>query len=357
MKILDFDEKKNVLKLKAEIVDDLYILSNFIRKGDLLRARTSRKVKIGGEEGDYARIPMNLEIEVESVSFQEFAQRLRVKGRIIGGPEKFVSIGSYHTLNIEPSNEFEITRPEGFTSEDLEILKESQNRMHIKPIILVAISDDESTVGLLTSTGLKTIKSVYVSTPRKATSVNQDFLLKGLFTRVYNVITELINQYNTNLVICAGPGFAKEHFSKFLKEKIRNAKIYVDTVSNATENGLHEIIRRGIPTRIVQDHKIVEETKAVEEVLMHLGKNDGLVAIGLKETEEALQYGAAEKILLSFTKLNSIDQEERKRILNILKLAKDYRIPILFITNQHPHGEQFERMGGVAAILRYRITR
>ena len=357
MKILEVDPKKYKIKIQVDFLDDLYVLFNFIRKGDIVKSRTSRKVKVGGEDGDYSRIPMELSVEVESIGFQEFAKRLRLKGKIVQGPEKFISLGSYHTLNIEISDVLEIMRPSGFTDEDLEVLNEAQKRLKIKPIVLAVISEEESTIGILTSIGLKIIASVYSSTPRKMAKESYDSILKGLFTRTFNVIKEALDQYDTDLVILAGPGFAKDYFSDFLKEKLKGVKIYVDTVSNATENGLHEIIRRGIPDKVIRDHKIVEETKAIEEILAHLGKGNGKVAIGLTETLRAVEYGAAEKVIISFSKINTIDEEERGKITNLLRLAKKFNTDIIFISNKHPMGEQFERMGGIAAILRYPIDR
>ncbi len=356
LEILDYDEKKNKLKLKITSLDDFYFLYNFIRKGDLVRAKTTRKVQVGGESGEQVRIPMNLTIHVDQIGFQEFAKRIRVKGKIVEGPERFVSIGSHHTINLEVNDVFELIREDGFTEEDLDLLKETQERFHGKPVVLTAISDDEATVGVLTPTGLRIVKTVYHSSPQKgfSSAKNDKEFMNVFFTKVFNIIKELLDQYNTDIVIVAGPGFTKEHFSKFLKEMNKSLTVYTDSVSNATENGLYEIIRRGIPDKIVQQHKIVEEAKAIEELLMHLGKNDGLVVLGLDRVYNAVTYGVAEKILVSFSKINSLIEEEREKLMEILKQAKIYKIKTVFISNLHPLGEQFERMGGIAAILRYK---
>ena len=356
MEIIDYDEKRNKLKLKITSLDDFYFLYNFIRKGDLVKAKTTRKVQVGGESGDQVRIPMNLTIDVDQVGFQEFAKRIRVKGRIVEGPEKYVSIGSHHTINLEINDVFELIREDGFTEEDLDLLRETQEKFQGKPVILTAISDDEATVGVLTPTGLKIVKTIYHSSPQKGfvSSKGDKEHINAFFAKVYGIIKELLDQYDTNIVIVAGPGFTKEHFSKFLKETNKHIVVYTDTVSNATENGLYEIIRRGIPDKIVQQHKIVEEARAIEELLMHLGKNDGLVVLGLDRVYNAVTYGVAEKILVSFSKINSLIGEEREKLMGILKQAKIYKVKVVFISNLHPLGEQFERMGGIAAILRYK---
>ncbi|MHA1665519.1 MAG: mRNA surveillance protein pelota, partial [Candidatus Njordarchaeales archaeon] len=73
MLIEEFDPKHNKITVRVHSVDDLYVLYSFIKPGDMVTAKTSRKVKFTEKES--ARVPMILTIEVQNVSFQEFAER------------------------------------------------------------------------------------------------------------------------------------------------------------------------------------------------------------------------------------------------------------------------------------------
>ena len=109
MKILEDNRKQGEIFVLTENLNDLWTLYNVISPKDKVAARTYRRVVLReGSKGD--RKPMRLKLDVEDVSFHEFSNRLRIKGKIIEGPEEFVSFGTYHTLNIEPNQKVSITK-------------------------------------------------------------------------------------------------------------------------------------------------------------------------------------------------------------------------------------------------------
>ena len=50
MKQIHFNLKKGEAKLKIENMDDLWCLSHIIEPGDLVKGKTIRKIKIGGQK-------------------------------------------------------------------------------------------------------------------------------------------------------------------------------------------------------------------------------------------------------------------------------------------------------------------
>ena len=48
---------------------------------------------------------MILTVRVEAVEFQAFTTRLRIRGIVIEGPEKYGVVGKNHTHSIEPGRE------------------------------------------------------------------------------------------------------------------------------------------------------------------------------------------------------------------------------------------------------------
>jgi len=357
LKIMEIDRKRNKLVIHVDSIDDFYYLLNFIRKGDVVTAKTTRKIQVGGEDGDRVRVPMIISIIVEKIGFQEFADRIRIKGRIIDGPQDLISIGSYHTLNIGLGDTFELERKAGLSDFDINYLKKVEKMKKSPALILVAISDEEASIGVLTSVGLRIISNVNNNTPSKQRSSPKEITstLHMFFRKISDIVEETLEKHLSDIIIVAGPGFVKEHFSKYIRERIKKKKIYVFDISNATVNGLYEIIKRGIPERVLKEHRVVEETKIIDELLSHLGKNDGLVVIGLEDTYKAVEYGVAKKVLVSSSKLRELDGEDRDKFLDMLRRAENYNMKIFFISDLHPPGEQFKRMGGIAAILRYKV--
>ena len=96
MKIDKKDLKHNILLITPENLTDLYIVSQIINEKDQVYAFTTRRVRTPGKEsreGDKGeRIKVYLGIKVLEVEYQDSAvdQRLRIKGKIISGPEDVV---------------------------------------------------------------------------------------------------------------------------------------------------------------------------------------------------------------------------------------------------------------------------
>lgn len=86
MKILEYDEKSNALKLHVENEDDLWLIHLLLSKGDIVVARTTRDVSMGN---DSRRVPMIVELEVEFSEFQPFTSRLRIHGLVRDAPERY----------------------------------------------------------------------------------------------------------------------------------------------------------------------------------------------------------------------------------------------------------------------------
>jgi len=353
LKIIEFDERRNLLTLRIDAVDDLYVLFHFIRPGDLVTAKTTRKIRVGEKEA--IRKAMELTIEVTKVGFHEFSERLRISGIIREGPEDLVSLGSHHTINIKVGSILTIIRPLGFSKVDLEPLKEAEKLSATKPLILIAIEEGEATIGILTSYGLQIYTSIYKNISKG--SSEYESLLKAFFSEVLNVIKDLIARFDPAALIIAGPGFTKENFIEYLKRNIKkDIPIIMDSVTSGTEAGVHEIIRRGLPEKVIQKQKVSYESRNIEELLYHISKKDNLAVYGLNDVEKAVEWGLAKKLLISMSLLNTLDSNLRNKILSIIENAKKTKTEVIFISTIHPLGKQFAKFGGIAAILRYPYT-
>ncbi len=356
LKIVEVDLKRGILVVHIENVDDLYVLTSFIKGGDLVKARTSRRLKI--REGESVRKTMTLTLEVDKISFHEFGERIRIHGIIREGPEKFVSLGSYHTINVKIGDTITIIRPDGLTEEELEPIREAEKLSEHKPILLLAIEEGEATIGILTSYGLKIYSNIRRNVSSKDNPKEYDSLLKAFFSEIIGIINELINQYDPIALIIAGPGFTKEHFKNYIERKLNKPlNIVVDNVTSGTEAGIYEIIRRGTPDKVLQEQRVSKETALVQEVIMHLSKKDNLVVYGLDEVEKAVSYGIVRTLLISMDLLKTPEEEKREKILKLIKLAKSFRSEVHLISTLHPTGKQFLSLGGIAAILRYPIKK
>jgi len=187
-------------------------------------------------------------------------------------------------------------------------------------------------------------------------------------------------------VIIGGPGPIKEKFKEgeYLDYRLRKKVLGIVDTSYTGIQGLQEIIQRG--ESLIQEASAVRERVIMEEFFEHLKKDDGLSIYGLEEVKSALDYGAIKTLLISEEydwirvkltcqcgnkiekdiKPDSIQKcpncnsemkiEEEKELIDVLseqakKLGSDMEI----ISVDSREGEQFKEIGGIGAILRYKL--
>lgn len=358
MQILFRDIKKEFVKVQAEGLDDLWTLYNIIQPGDIVKARTFRRVVL--REGDTGeRKPMVLEIHVENVEFHEYSNRLRIKGTIMNGPDDYVSIGQYHTINVEVGTRLSITKEKWFKHEIRRLEKSTSNQTN-KIIIAVAIETGYATIGLISNYSLSIAATIRHNIPGKRYSKqNVNIELKNFFEEITNVLMENIKKYETSLVIICGPGFLKEQYQELLKEMVKKEKISVNSqvasASSGTTSAINEILRNGTISTIVSDHRVSQETAFMEQFIEHLGKDDGLCTYGLSESNEAAQMGAIEDLLVTDQWMRTLTSDKKRVLEELFNLVERNAGHIHIMSTLHPAGETLQNYSGIAAILRYKF--
>ncbi len=349
VRILEKNLKKGYIKLIPEDTDDLWLLYNIIRKGDVVIAKTTRDVKT---DSGSRRIPMTLSIKVTYLEFQPFTNRLRIRGIVVEGPEQFGVKGHYHTINLEPGNPIVVIKNQWpmFLIKKLE--KASLRRGNI---LLVALDYDEYAVGILGNQGLNILfeKSSRLS---GKDSPNQDLMMDRYIDEIVNTVLEYIDRYKVNAVIIAGPGFTKYDIKKRLEEKTSgNIKIYIDTTSVGGSSGLHELSRRDKIKEVMRELEVIRAQKIIEEFMKRLVQSPELVAYGLDEVEIAVKNNAVDKIVVAESIIRSGDENLMEKIDRILTEADKKRAEIVIAPYHSETEEQVLGLGGIIALLRFPI--
>ena len=94
--------------------------------------------------------------------------------------------------------------------------------------------------------------------------------------------------------------------------------------------------------------EIVYEKKILEKFFTALGESPHLSTLHEEDTVKALNYGAVDLLILSKTLDKHIAKE-------LKKLAVDTGAKIEIVSTETEEGKQFENLGGIGAILRFRI--
>ncbi|MEM2839447.1 MAG: mRNA surveillance protein pelota [Thermoplasmata archaeon] len=345
MRLLHQDTRTGEIKLYIESLDDLWHLRNLIAPRDVVWANTSRRAD---EKGDKIRSErpdkkyMRLGVRVERVELQDFQDRIRVHGIIEGGPQ---DIGHHHTLTLGPGDDVSIFKEE-WKKSDLERIRMALEQSDKPSIYFVSLDDSEAGLFLMTQFSIKELGNITRSGTGKMYESKSDQ------AAYFESIAEMLrNALKGEPLVILGPGFAKEAFIKYLREKYpeiaKNAQIVSAGQTGAA--GVAEVIKRGIGGKILDISRLAIETKLMEEVLTRI-KMDGPVAYGIGDVRRAIELGAAEVLLLTDKEAKTSQGEE------LMKAVEKSSGRIEIISTTHDSGRQLESLGGYAAILRYKIS-
>ena len=320
MKILDFHEKQNEITLKVENLNDLWTLYNVIFKNDKVAARTQRRVVLKeGSKGE--RKTMFLKLDIEDLSFHEFSNRLRLKGKIIEGPEDFVSYGTYHTFNIEMGQKLTITK-EKWLKNELRRLKESSKFETNFIIFIIAIETGLATLAIITNFSHNRITTIKKTIPGKRyeqTHRNKAYM--EFFEDIKKVLEENLKNTEVNLVIVCGPGNIRDRFIKYIKESLESK--YVSNIksihaSSGTESAILETLKSKDLAKLKSKVKILQETEKIEEIFKLFNTEPDLISIGINENSEASERGAVKQLFVADLLIRGTSKTQKLKIEGII---------------------------------------
>ena len=184
-------------------------------------------------------------------------------------------------------------------------------------------------------------------------------------------------------IMIAGPGPIKEYFinENYLDNNVSKKIIGTVDTGSTGEPGIHEALNRG--EHLIKEAHIVKEKKILQDFFSNLKKGD-LVAYGLREVIKAVEMGAVQTLIVSEVALFSeVEYKckcgfkkdflrndkrvcrvcgenvriigEKDLIESVTELAKNYSTNVEIVSGDTPEGQQFLELGGIGAILRYKI--
>ncbi|AIU70440.1 mRNA surveillance protein Pelota [Thermococcus eurythermalis] len=356
MQIIEEKPKEGIVKVKAETLDDLWHLYHVIDPGDVVYAKTLRKQS---QRADSLRaekvevIPVYLGVRAEKINFHRFANQVRVTGPIVYASRDDVPLGKYHTITIEEGTVVTIQKPR-WKEHHIERLREAIEASKRAKVMIVVVDDGEADIALVREYGVEMVASIRRNLGGKRYNTDRESEEKKFFHDLAKTVTELMEREKIERAIVAGPGFVKEDFYKFLRENYPELakKVVIEDTSVTGRTGIYEVIKRGTVDKVYHENRVAKEVQLVEKVLENIAKNNGLAAYGLREVEEAVNYGAVETLLVLDELLKS---EHREKIEELMDAVRYARGEVVIVSSEHEGGEKLKALGGLAALLRFRV--
>ncbi len=353
MKLLHSNLKKGEIKILSQNLDDLWYLSNIIEPKDIIQGKTLRKIKAPSSDEkskEASKRPVFLSIEVEKVEFSKYSNVLRLLGVIKQAPED-VPLGEHHTFNIDENTAITIIKRQWFKYQ-LDKLKEAYSQK--KSSILIVVHDrEEAYFALFRKYGYEVLSHIEGEVQKKR---EENIKKENFYLSVIKKMEEYVERYGIKQIILASPAFWKEDLMKEIKDADLKQKIINATCSSATKNGIEEVIKRPEVRAALQQERAAKEINKVEELFTEIAKNN-LAVYGQKETEIAANMGAVKELLITDSLIQKSRQENfYHEVENIMRTVDKTKGEIEIISSEHEGGKKLDGLGGIGAILRFKMS-
>ncbi|SDM37020.1 protein pelota [Halogranum gelatinilyticum] len=345
------EEGRERMSLVPENVDDLWHLSYVLEPGDLVSGDTTRRIQraddqmrdTGGE-----REHLHVTIEVEDVEFARFANRLRVGG-IIASCSREDQLGLHHTLNVEERSE--ITIEKHFKKDQKDRLEEAEQATENPDVAIATVEEGAAYIHTVQQYGTKE----YGSFTRPTGKGEYARPRSELFAELGSALSHL----DVDAVILAGPGFTKQDARDYIEENYPDVaeKMTVVDTSGVGDRGVHEVLKRGAVDEVQTQTRISKEAELIDELMENIAQG-AKAAYGVEQVAEAAEFGAVETLLVLDERLRderqgqgdwSVDANE------IIESVEQKGGEVTVFSAEFAPGEQLKNLGGIAAVLRYRM--
>ena len=150
-------------------------------------------------------------------------------------------------------------------------------------------------------------------------------------------------------ILVGGPVPTKDEFidGEFLTRKLLDKVLGRVDIGDSDESGLKELVARA--GDILANQEIIYEKNVLAKFFETLGERRELATLKEKDTEKALEMGAVGTLFLSRDADKTIAKKLRE-------MAENTGAKVEIISTETEEGQQFNNLGGIGAILRFRIS-
>jgi len=344
---------KNSAEIIPETIEDILFIRLYVRKGDLVSAKTVRTIKMEkafSRHVEKDRKSVVITIKVEEASFEKSFEVLRIAGNIQGSSDENVSQGSWHSIEISPGTRFLLITCEDRIKFDLfeENIKQDE-------FIMITIDSLIAGIGRFKGSRVEYIAEVQSNYQGKLyeTKRERDSVF---FDKILDIISPLFR--NTQKLIITGPGPLKSTFKNYvellptLDKKLQI--VMLEGIDTPGFDGIRMALNSEGFSKVLQDNFFSKAKDVMAKILSSLYKGDGLASVSLKEIEYMCSNGATDSLLILMDYLSKSSVEEKK-LVQIFSNLTEYKGVLYFLDNNTNVGIQLESLGGVAALFRYKL--
>ena len=142
---------------------------------------------------------------------------------------------------------------------------------------------------------------------------------------------------------------------KQIKDEGLKKKITLATCNAVGKEAISEVLKRDEVKNILSDDRTSREIKLMDRLLNEISKN-ALAVYGFKQVKNAINLGAVSDMLVSTSTIHERRQKNMFSELDkMMQHVESIKGNVNIINSKNPAGRKLDGLGGVAAILRYKI--
>ncbi|RLM53607.1 mRNA surveillance protein pelota [Halobellus sp. Atlit-31R] len=345
------EEGRERMTLVPENVDDLWHLSHVLESGDLVSGDTTRRIQRDDEnlrDTGGQREHLFVTIAVDDVEFARFANRLRVGGEIVDCSRED-QLGHHHTLNVEEHDE--ITIEKHFKPDQVERIEEAEEAAENADVAIATVEEGEAHIHTVAQYGTEERFSFTAPTG------------KGEYARprseLFAELGKALARMDVDAIILAGPGFTKRDARDYIAENHREVADLLTVVDTAGvgDRGVHEVLKRGAVDEVQTQTRISKEAELLDDLMEGIATGEK-VAYGIDEVAEAAEFGAVEELLVVDDRLRQERQGDGDwdvDVNDVIQTVERQGGEVTVFSGEFDPGQQLRNLGGIAALLRYRL--
>ncbi len=330
MKTILVNKKDKIFKLIPESPEDLWHLSLFINKEDIIESRTKRKITKEGSKKQIIKI-IFVKLSVEKVEFRKESEELKILGKIIESNEE---ISGYHSLHIRENNEITIIKQEVNEIFLKKILEKDDKRK----LLGMIFDNHDAIIFEIMSKRIKILERIKVNYGKRfKENINK-------FEELFKTFDDYAKREYSNIILGYSV-FWDKTIKAILEKRDWAKKVIWANINNPTETGIYQLLRSNELKALLNDFRIKYEEDILNEALKRM-KNGEKVAYGNVETE--VNNGNVETLIISEDKLI----EDYEKYKDMMEKTEKYKGSIVIVETDEIK-KRLNNLGGIVAFLRY----
>ena len=221
---------------------------------------------------------------------------------------------------------------------------------------LVVMDMRDGVIALLKGKVIQVLKKTHSEVPGKMKAGGQsaqrfarlrEGAIKDHFKKVADYMKEeFLHMQQLKGILVGGPGTTVTNFlnKNYITGDIVKKIISKKDLSYTDEFGLQELVDKSAD--ILANEEVMKEKLVMQEFFMNLNMKPGKVSYGMADVRKKIEMGMVDKLLLSEALSDEILDEFSEH-------ADELGSKVFFISTDTREGVQLEKMGKIAAILRY----